>query len=104
MKRGEVWWADLPAPVGRRPVLLLSRDRAYVVRSAVTVAFLPTVVRGIPVEVRLGPAEGMPKECVVNLDVINTIPKAALVQQITALTSAKLIEVEAAIRFALGMK
>jgi mRNA-degrading endonuclease toxin of MazEF toxin-antitoxin module len=40
MKRGEVWWADLPAPVGRRPVLLLSRDRAYAVRNAVTVAFL----------------------------------------------------------------
>ena len=33
MKRGEIWWADLPPPVGRRPVLLLSRDRAYVVRS-----------------------------------------------------------------------
>ena len=67
MKRGEVWWADLPAPVGRRPVLLLSRDRAYAVRSAVTVAFVTTVIRGIPVEVRLGPADGMPKDCVVNL-------------------------------------
>lgn len=34
MKRGEVWWAQLPSPVGRRPVVLLSRDTAYRVRSA----------------------------------------------------------------------
>lgn len=38
MRRGEVWWADLPAPVGRRPVLLLSRDRAYAVRNAIKFA------------------------------------------------------------------
>ena len=41
----------MPAPVGRRPVVLLSRDRAYAVRNAVTVAFLTTTVRGIAVEV-----------------------------------------------------
>ena len=28
MKRGEVWWARLPAPQGLRPVLLLSRQKA----------------------------------------------------------------------------
>jgi mRNA interferase MazF len=104
MKRGEVWWADLPAPVGRRPVLLLSRDRAYIVRSAVTVGFLTTMIRGIPVEVRLGPADGVPRECVVNLDVINTIPKAALAGVITTLPAGKLLEVEAALRFALDLK
>jgi hypothetical protein len=38
MRRGEVWWAQLPSPAGRRPVVLLSRDTAYRVRSAVTVA------------------------------------------------------------------
>ena len=75
MRRGEVWWAELPAPVGRRPVLLLSRDRAYAVRNAVTVAFLTTTVRNIPVEVPLTRADGVPKDCVVNLDLINTIPR-----------------------------
>ena len=34
MMRGEVWWANLPPPIGRRPVLLLSRNRAYSVPSA----------------------------------------------------------------------
>ena len=103
MRRGEVWWADLPAPVGRRPVLLLSRDRAYGVRNAVTVAFVTTTIRGIAVEVPLGPADGMPKPCVANLDVVNTIPKVTLVQPICTLTPTKLADVGRAARFALDL-
>ena len=53
MKRGEIWWANLPTPVGRRPVLLLSRNKAYEVRNAVTVAEITTTIRNIPVEVKL---------------------------------------------------
>ena len=68
MKRGEAWWAELPSPIGKRPVLLLSRNEAYVVRNAVTVAEITTTIRGIPVEVVLGPQDGLPKKCVVNLD------------------------------------
>ena len=49
MRRGEVWWADQPQPIGRRPVLLLSRDEAYNVRNAVTVAQITTTVRNLPV-------------------------------------------------------
>jgi mRNA interferase MazF len=103
MKRGEVWWADLPVPIGRRPVLLLSRDRAYAVRNAVTVAFLTTTIRNIPVEVKMTQAEGVPKDCVVNLDVLNTIPKAALPRRICELSSSKLTDVAGAIRFALDL-
>ncbi len=103
MRRGEVWWADMPAPVGRRPVVLLSRDRAYAVRTAVSVAFLTTTVRGIAVEVPLGPADGLPKPCVANLDVINTIPKATLVQHICTLSAAKMADVGRAARFALDL-
>ena len=40
MHRGEVWWAELPLPAGRRPVLLLSRDAAYKVRTSLTVAMV----------------------------------------------------------------
>jgi mRNA interferase MazF len=103
VKRGEVWWANLPAPVGKRPVLLLSRNRAYSARSAVTVVFLTTTIRNIPVEVKLSTADGVPKDCVVNLDVINTIPKASLVQHICLLPANKLVEVARAIRFALDV-
>jgi len=48
MRRGEVWWADLPLPVGRRPVVLLSRNEAYQVRDNVTVAPVTTRIRVIP--------------------------------------------------------
>ncbi|RPJ34838.1 MAG: type II toxin-antitoxin system PemK/MazF family toxin [Planctomycetaceae bacterium] len=54
MRRGEVWWADLPPPTGRRPVVLLSRDDAYAVRALVTVAPVTTRIRSIPAEVPLG--------------------------------------------------
>jgi mRNA interferase MazF len=104
VKRGEVWWADLPAPVGRRPVLLLSRDRAYAVRNAVTVAFLTTTVRNIPVEVPLSTADGVPRDCVVNLDQLNTIPKSTLHTPICTLSPAKLADAEAALRFALDLR
>lgn len=103
MQRGEVWWAELPAPAGRRPVVLLSRDEAYRVRELVTVAPISTRMRRIPTEVVLGRAEGMPRRCAVNLDTITTIPKRTLARRITSLPPAKLGAVERALRFALGL-
>ena len=103
MRRGEVWWADLPAPAGRRPVVLLSRNEAYAVRELVTVAPITTRVRRIPTEVPLGPAEGLPKACVVNLDTITTIPRRTLTQPIGPLSPDKLAAVERALMFALGV-
>jgi mRNA interferase MazF len=103
MRRGEVWWAELPAPAGRRPVVLLSRNEAYTVRELVTVAPVTTRARRIPTEVALGPTEGLPKPCVVNLDTITTIPRRALTQPIGPLPPEKLAAVERALIFALGL-
>jgi mRNA interferase MazF len=103
MQRGEVWWAELPPPVGRRPVVLLSRDEAYRVRELVTVAPISTRMRRIPTEVVLGRAEGMPRRCAVNLDTLTTIPKRTLSRRITTLPAPKLSAVERALRFALGL-
>ena len=104
MRRGEVWWAELPQPVGRRPVLLLSRDAAYSVRTLVTVAIVTRIIRNIPVEVLLQPEDGMPTKCVVNLDDILTIPKSRLTERITALSSEKMTVVGKAIVFALDLR
>lgn len=103
MRRGEVWWADLPAPAGRRPVVLLSRDEAYAVRELVLVAPVTTRIRHIPVEVPLGRAEGMARKCVANLDTITTIPKALLVTYAGALDPEKTAALDGAARFALGL-
>ena len=104
MRRGEVWWADLPAPAGRRPVVLLSRDSAYAVRLAVTVAPVSTRIRGLPVEVPLGPADGLPQVCAANLDDITTVNKDILQRRITSLRPDKLQAVDSAILFALGLE
>lgn len=103
MRRGEVWWADLPLPLGRRPVVLLSRDEAYAVRNAVTVAEVTSTIRGIPVEVNLGPEDGLPKKCVVNLDTIVTIRKELLIERITVLRNENIEQINAAIKFALSI-
>ncbi len=104
MKRGEIWWTELPRPAGRRPVILLSRDEAYEVRRLVTVAPITTRIRGIPVEVPLGPRDGMPRDCVANLDTVTTIPKDALRERLAVLSRSKMTAVDAALRFALGLQ
>ncbi|MFH0769150.1 MAG: type II toxin-antitoxin system PemK/MazF family toxin [Chloroflexota bacterium] len=104
MKRGEIWWAELEPPVGRRPVLLLSRAEAYSVRELVTVAPVTTRVRNIPSEVPLSVEDGLPKPCVVNLDTITTIAKASLRDRLTTLSAEKLRAVEVALHFALDME
>src|SRR4030065_255030 len=71
--RSEFRWASRDPPVGRRPVLLLSRNEAYEVRSRVIIAPVTTQLRGIRSEVPLGPEDGLPRRSVANLDTILTI-------------------------------
>ena len=104
MQRGEIWWAQLEPPVGRRPVLLLSRNKAYEFRLSVTVAPVTRTIRGISSEVILDEKDGMPVKCVVNLDDIATISKRVLVEKLTALSQEKMKLVSEAIIFALDIK
>jgi mRNA interferase MazF len=104
MTRGEIWWADLPAPAGRRPVLLLSRAAAYSVRASVTVAPVTRTIREIPTEVVLDRDDGVPTRSVVNTDDLMTIPTVLLTRRITTLSASRVAEVEAAIRFALDLR
>ena len=104
MRRGGIWWAELAPPAGRRPVLLLSRNEAYAVRELVTVAPVTTRIRHIPTEVPLGPEDGLPQRCIVNLDSITTIAKASLRERLATLSVQKLKAVETALQFALGLQ
>ena len=103
MKRGEVWWVELPPPAGRRPAVLLSRDSAYRVRAAITVAPITRTIRNIPVEVLLDQSDGMPTRCVVNLDDVTTLPKSLINQRVTALSPEKIQKIDEAIRFAVDL-
>ena len=104
MRRGEIWWAKLDPPAGRRPVVLISRNEAYAARSLVIVAPVTTRIRDIASEVPLDTEDGMPQRCVANLDTMTTVPKDCLHQRIAILSSQKMIELEKAIHFALGME
>lgn len=103
MKRGDIWWAELPEPLGRRPVVLVSRDEAYDVRSNVAIVEVTTTIRGLATEVPLGRREGFPRRCVANADAIHTISKRSLHTRIAGLGAARLGRLDDALRFALAL-
>lgn len=72
--RGDIIWADLGPPAGRRPVCVLTRDAAIDVLAAVTRAPLARTIRGIRSEVEVGPHEGLPETSVINCDNVITVP------------------------------
>jgi mRNA interferase MazF len=103
MKQGEIWWASLPAPSRRRPVVILTRSAAIASLSNITVAPLTRTIRGIQSEVRLTPEDGVPSDCVVSLENILTIPKSLLDKRITTLGPVRMTSILQAIRFVFDM-
>lgn len=101
MRQYEIRWATLPGPVGRRPVLLLSRTAAYVYLNKVIVAEVTTTIRGIPQEVAVGEAEGLPRDCVVNLDNVHVLAKQLVGERAGALHPRREREVKRALGCAL---
>jgi len=102
MKRGEVRWYKFPQPDKRRPVVILTRDSALEFLNEVTVAPITSTVRDIPSEVLLTKEDGMPRNCAVNLDHIQTVSKGKIGPLITTLSSAKMTELRSALLLALG--
>lgn len=102
-EQGEVWWAELPAPAGRRPVVILTRNDAIPVLAHVTVAPLTRTIRGIPTEVELTEADGVPTRSAITLDNILTIPQSDLSSRITSLDADVMNAVFEAIHHAFGM-
>ncbi len=102
VKQYEVWWASLPRPAGRRPVLLLSRDRAYSYLNKFLAVEITSTVRRIAVEVPLGREEGLPRRCVANCDNIRTVSRSALVERIGQLAPRRHSELKLAVGHALA--
>ena len=102
MRQFEIWWATLPAPAGRQPVLLLSRNDAYQYLGKFVVAEITTTIRTIPVEVRLGSREGLPSPCAANLDNIRTAAREWFDSRAGTLAPSRHREVTRALGYALG--
>jgi mRNA interferase MazF len=103
MKHGEIRWYKFRPPDKKRPVLILPRDSALEYLGEITIAPITTTVRNIPSEVFLSRANGLPQECAVNCDHLQTVSKAKIGPLITSLPPSKMIEVARAIRFALDI-
>jgi mRNA-degrading endonuclease toxin of MazEF toxin-antitoxin module len=102
MRQFEIWWANLPEPAGRRPVLLLTRTAAYAYVTRVLVAEITTTTRFIPQELPLGQADGLPQTCVANFDSLRGISPARLKTRISYLSPARQVEAKQALGHALG--
>lgn len=97
--RGEVWWHEAPDEQPR-PYLVLTRDEGIPVLNQVLGVPATRTIRGVPTEVRLDAADGMPVECVLALDNVRVVRKSMLTARITTLGPDRLDEVCAALSFA----
>ena len=102
MERGEVRWYKFTKPDKKRPVVILTRDSILEFLGEVTVAPITSIVRDIPSEVLLTKMDGMSKDCVINLDHIQTVSKNKIGSLITTLNPDKILELRSALLFALG--
>ncbi|MEI8173758.1 MAG: type II toxin-antitoxin system PemK/MazF family toxin [Deltaproteobacteria bacterium] len=103
MKRGEIRWYQFKAPDKKRPVLILTRNSILAYLGEVTIAPVTSTIRNIPSEILLTSIDGMPMNCVVNFDHIQTVSRERIGSLITALSPEKLKEVRSAIDFALDL-
>ncbi len=102
MRRGEIRRYRFKRPDKERPVLILTRESALGFLGEVTIAPITSTIREIPSEVVLDEADGIPRQCAINLDHVQTVPKARIGQLVVTLSTSRMAEVRSALLFALG--
>lgn len=91
--RGEVWWCELPE-IGRRPVVVLSRDAAIPRLRRTLVAPCTTTIRGLASEVVIEPDDDpVPCRSSINLDSVESVSVAVLVERLGRLSGDRMREV-----------
>jgi mRNA interferase MazF len=100
--RGDVRLYPFARPDKERPVVVLTRDSAIPYLATVTVAPVISTIRGVPSEVLLGGDDGMKAPCAVNLHNAVTVAKERLGKRVAQLSSSRMREICAALRFSLG--
>lgn len=91
MRRGEVWFASTPS--GDRPVLVLTRDPVVDRIGSIVVAGLTRTVRGVVSELPLARIrDGVPSDCVVSFDNIQTLPRMAFRRHVATLSKGRMAE------------
>ncbi len=91
--RAEVWWCELP-DIGRRPVVILSRDVVIPRHRRALVAPCTTNIRGLASEVVLEPGDDpVPRRCAVNLDSVESISVGVLVDRAGRLADSRMRQI-----------
>jgi mRNA interferase MazF len=112
MKRGELWWAALPEPVGsgpglKRPVLVVQANPFNDSRIATVVVAVVTsnlALAEAPGNVRLGkPESGLPKPSVINVSQVLTIDRSLLTERIRGLSASTMQHINDGLRLVLGL-
>lgn len=103
MRRGDIRWYQFKPPDKKRPVLILTRDSIIDYLGEVTIAPVTTTIRDIPSEVFLSRDMGMPRDCAINCDHLQTVSKDKIGALITTLSERQLQEVARAVSFALDL-
>jgi mRNA interferase MazF len=112
MRRGDIWWAALPAPVGsgpgmRRPVLIVQANSFNESRiSTVIVAVITSnlALAEAPGNVRLGKSEsGLPKPSVVNVSQVLTVDRGLLEEHVRVVSARLMERVNLGMRLTMGL-
>ena len=101
VKQGDVYWCEVKNDK-TRPVLILTRTPAISFLNSITIAPITSANRELPTYVFLDQLDGMPRECSVSLDNIQTHAKSRFGDYITTLSRERMLEVKEAIGFAFG--
>jgi mRNA interferase MazF len=103
-RRGELWWCELPQ-TGRRPVVVLSRDAAIPRLHRTLVAPCTTTIRGLASEVVLEPGDDpVPRRSAVNLDSVESVSAAVLVERLGRLSDERMRDLCAALEVAVDCR
>ncbi len=99
-RRGEVWWCE-PPEIGRRPIVVLSRDAAIPRLRRALIAPCTTTIRGLASEVVLEPGQDpVPRKSAVNLDSVESVSVGLLVERIGRVSDTRMGEICAALEVA----
>jgi mRNA interferase MazF len=105
LRRGDIYWADFPPPVGTRPVLIVLRNGAIGRLNRIVVAPVSTHIRGLRSELALGQQEGLGRSSVAQCDSLQQVDKSLLSHRpVGHLGEMKVRALDRALRAALTIK
>jgi mRNA interferase MazF len=112
IRRGDIWWADLPVPTGsgpgyRRPVIIIQGDRFN--RSAINTVVVAIVSTNTRLIDSLGNVlltakqSGLPKDSVVNVSQLYTMDESLLLEHVSTISDKKMEQLDDGLRLVLSL-